>query len=190
MEQDNHNTTLGKIITKCGDGGMTNLVYKDVHKSDLIIDCIGTIDESNASIGVARYNLNEVLTEFNPVLDKVQSNLFDLSADLICGSDRINEQYIQAIEDSAKEINRTLMPLTSFVLPKGPSSSIHLARTIVRRAERLFWAYHKSCKDNDLHETNKNPGIYLNRLSDLLFILCRYVSEKLGDEEEMWVRIK
>ena len=180
-------TFINKVITKAGDSGNTNLVYKDVHKSEPIIECIGCIDEANASIGMARHLLDAALVEFTETLDEVQSNLFDLAADLICGSEKINDQYIDKIERIAAEINTKLVPLQSFVLPKGPAAVMHVARATVRRAERAFWAYTKVLDGVAMGaEVNTLPGIYLNRLSDLLFIICRSISDK----EEQWVRLK
>jgi cob(I)alamin adenosyltransferase len=177
---------LHKIITKNGDQGETNLVYRNAKKSEPIIECIGTIDEANASIGMARHSLrhrlNDLDKDLDKLLDQVQNHLFDLSADLICDTNKINTFYIDLIEDAANDINKRLLPLNSFVLPKGEEAVLHLARTIVRRAERRFWRYYEL-----IESTNTDPGIYLNRLSDLLFIICRAVH---SGEEEVWQRLK
>ena len=174
---------LNKIITKTGDSGMTNLVSRDVHKSNPIIECIGAIDEANSFIGHARNTLVSELSEFAAVLDSIQNNLFDLSADLICGTNKVNQEYIKILEEQANKANESLGPLTSFILPKGSSSSIHVARAVVRRAERAFWAYAQ-----DEKEYNSDPGVYLNRLSDLLFIICRVINQ--SEKEELWQRLK
>lgn len=174
--------SIHQIITKTGDSGKTNLVDRDVHKSDPIIECIGSIDEANASIGYARYLLGEHMTEFAEILDQVQNNLFDLAADLICNTNKINEDYVKSIEEYATHVNSRLAPLQSFVIPKGISAPLHLSRAIVRRAERAFWQW-GGC-------ANPCPGIYLNRLSDLLFILCRAVHNSQSNAEEVWKRVE
>lgn len=173
---------LNVITTKYGDNGKTNLVEEEVLKSDEVIELIGTIDEANASIGSAM----EAVSVNLPILKIVQNALFDLSADIIKerqGSKSPTAlKYIEQLEASIKELNSQLPPLTSFVIPKGRSAPMHLARTIVRRAERCFWRY---CEERVIFDSS--PGIYLNRLSDLLFVICRYIHNK-GDEEELWVK--
>jgi len=175
---------LHKIITKAGDGGSTNLVYTEVHKSDEIIECIGSIDEANSCIGYARHELQEELGQYSDILDKVQNNLFDLGADLICNTEKVGAEYIANLEQEANKINANLAPIKSFIIPKGKEAVLHKARAVVRRAERDFWRYAKT-----KGEVNTLPGVYLNRLSDLLFIMCRAIHNPEQDEE-LWVRIK
>lgn len=181
----NKKIRIDKIVTKFGDSGLTNLVTKNVQKSDPIIDCIGSIDESNSAIGNAFFIIYDMPNNIKEIIQEIQNNLFDLSADLICNTTKINTTYIDAIDKHVAEINKILPPLTSFVIPKGKSAPLHLARTIVRRAERSFWVY----KHNS-NTTNDFPGIYLNRLSDLLFVICRLIHNTNQDQEELWKRIK
>ena len=174
---------LDVITTKYGDKGKTNLVDIDVSKSDQIMELIGSIDEANAAIGFAMFAVSTNLH----ILRKVQNSLFDLAADIISEAQgkknlQITEEQISELQDQINKINAQLPGLTSFVIPKGRSSPMHLARTIVRRAERCFWRYREERVD-----ANELPGVYLNRLSDLLFVVCRYIHNRI-DEEELWVR--
>ena len=173
---------LSVITTKYGDNGKTNLVNEEVLKSDEVIELIGTIDEANACIGSAM----EAVPINLPILKTVQNSLFDLSADIIRerqeGERTVTIKHIQEIETIIKSLNEQLPPLTSFIIPKGRSAPMHLARTIVRRAERCFWRY---SEERVLFDST--PGIYLNRLSDLLFVVCRYIHNR-ADQEELWVK--
>jgi cob(I)alamin adenosyltransferase len=108
----------------------------------------------------------------------IQNNLFDLSADIICKSTKINDTNIAYLEDAIHTLNSALPPLTSFIIPNSP---IHYARTVVRRTERSFWNYHIEHQEN-----STLPGKYLNRLSDLLFIIAR----DLHTSETLWKREK
>lgn len=172
---------LDVITTKTGDNGKTNLVDEFVFKFDEVLELIGTIDEANASIGSAI----TIMPVDLPILKIIQNQLFDLSADIIRERQdkevSITEKEIKCLEQTTEEINSQLPPLKSFVIPKGRSAPMHFARTVVRRAERCFWKYSQERID-----LNKIPGVYLNRLSDLLFVVCRYIHNR-ADVEEIWV---
>ena len=148
---------LSKIYTKTGDEGFTDLANKQrTFKTDIVIQAIGAIDEANSAIGMA-------IDEYNDVIERVQSDLFDLGAEL-AGATTINisESRVKYLEDMIDDYNEHLDPLRSFVLPTGP---LHNARTVVRRAEREVWK---------IDDINLNIAKYLNRLSDLLFVMARY----------------
>ena len=158
---------LSKIYTKTGDEGFTDLANKQrTFKTDIVIQAIGAIDEANSAIGMAT-------DEYNDVIERVQSDLFDLGAEL-AGATTINisESRVKYLEDMIDDYNEHLDPLRSFVLPTGP---LHNARTVVRRAEREVWK---------IDDVNLNIAKYLNRLSDLLFVMARYHNK---GKEKMWV---
>jgi len=158
---------LTKIYTKTGDQGFTDLANRQrTFKTDPVIEAIGAVDEANSAIGLIDGYGNQ------DIFDQIQNDLFDLGADLAC-SDTLNitEEYIDRLELYIDGTNALLEPLRSFVLPTG---HIHNARSIVRRAERNVWAIE-----------NVNPVIpkYLNRLSDLLFVMARYYNK---GNEKLW----
>ena len=167
---------LNKIYTRTGDKGSTLLGNgKRVDKNSLRVDAYGSVDEANASIGLSILRTN---TKIKKILRLVQNDLFDLGADL-CIPDKKNIKKLKITNDRVdfleKEIdgfNKELASLNSFILPGGSESStyLHIARTITRRAERKVVALSKKEKINSV------TIIYLNRLSDLLFVLARYKS--------------
>ena len=163
---------LTKIYTKTGHKGLTAIANNQrIYKNSPIIEAIGAVDEANSAIGMA--------TEFhNDIIDRVQNKLFDLGADL-SGSNKIKitEEDITYLENVLDDYNEYLEPLDSFVLPTGP---LHNARTIVRRAERAVWTAINVHEDMEI---NKNIPIYLNRLSDLLFVMARYHNR---GNEKLW----
>lgn len=179
---------LNKIYTRTGDDGTTGLADGSRRsKADARLIAIGSVDEANASVGVARlYAAGAIDT----LLAQVQNDLFDLGADLATPSDevswtplRIKAYQVDALEAALDAHNADLSPLTSFILPAGTSLSAHLhvARTIVRRAER----------DTVAMDEPVNPEVmkYLNRLSDLLFVLARHAND-LGRGDVLWVPSK
>ena len=174
-----HRKITDNLMAKSGDCGMTSLVGVAIHKSNPVIECIGSIDEANTSIGVARSIPG--LGKYDDTLDKIQQTLFNLSTDLIYGTDTLNQDDIVLLENELNKINKQLAPLSTYLLPKGPPAVLHQACAVVRRAERRFWSYVNSVNNG----SNLNPGIYLNRLSDFLFAVCRTL-----DEEEAWKKIK
>ncbi len=164
---------LTRIYTKLGDGGETHLGdMSRVPKTHARIEAYGTVDELNSQIGVV-LTLSELPDPYRPWLERVQNDLFDVGADIAAPDDpererlRVLPAQTEWLEQRCDEVNATLTPLKSFVLPGGTAAAAHLhvARTVCRRAERLAVA----CGD----ELGAEPVRYLNRLSDLLFILAR-----------------
>jgi len=183
---------LSKIYTRTGDDGTTALGSgRRVAKYDLRVEAYGTLDETNAAIGIARLH-----TKDQPVLDailaRIQNDLFDLGADL-CFPDEtkdargrlaVTDAQVGQLESEIDTLNRELEPLRSFVLPGGsPAASfLHLARTISRRAERLMVAL--AAREG---ETVGAPALrYINRLSDFLFVAARFANDR-GKSDVTWV---
>tara|TARA_Y100000590_G_scaffold30585_1_gene33925 strand:+ start:2169 stop:2735 length:567 start_codon:yes stop_codon:yes gene_type:complete len=176
---------INKIYTRTGDKGTTLLGDgKRVDKNSLRVDAYGSVDESNAAIGLA---ILRTSSKIKKLLQIVQNDLFDLGADL-CVPDkkkiqklRITNDRIDYIEKKIDSFNKELAPLNSFVLPGGSESSIylHIARTITRRAERKVVALSRKEKINPI------AIVYLNRLSDLLFVIARYTNNK-GKKDILW----
>ena len=183
---------LNKIYTRTGDAGETGLVDGSrAPKHDPRIAAIGEVDEANSAIGVARLHL-PAQSEAAAMLGRVQNELFDLGADLATpGTDftpselalRIVQGQIDRLEREIDTMNATLGPLTSFILPGGEPAAahLHLARAIVRRAERRAVAAATGTG------TGLNPLAltYLNRLSDHLFTLCRVINDA-GARDVLW----
>ncbi|MGO8918722.1 MAG: cob(I)yrinic acid a,c-diamide adenosyltransferase [Stellaceae bacterium] len=178
---------LTRIYTKGGDGGETSLGDGSrVAKADLRVAAYGTVDEANATIGLARLHAEG---EVDAALARIQNDLFDLGADL-CTPDsgtrgkealRILASQVERLEHEIDALNAELKPLDSFVLPGGTACAahLHLARTVVRRAERLV-------AELAQRETlNPEALKYLNRLSDHLFVLSRHVNDK-GARDVLW----
>ena len=181
---------LTRIYTKTGDSGSTGLGdFSRVAKTDPRIAAYADVDECNATIGVV-LALSEVDDEIRTVLTTVQNDLFDVGADLCnpIAEDpkypplRITEDYLTRIEGWCDEFNARLSKLDSFILPGGTPGAalLHVARTVCRRAERAAW----SVVEVDAERTNTAALRYLNRLSDLLFILGRLANP---DGDVKWV---
>jgi cob(I)alamin adenosyltransferase len=176
---------LTRIYTRGGDKGETSLGSGTrVSKSDARIQAIGDVDEANAAIGWARQHAPKAI---DALLAHIQNDLFDLGADLCMPEATTTGLHIIAsqvdfLEKKIDGFNQHLEPLRSFVLPGGTkgSAALHLARTVVRRAERSLIKLHQAQSLNP--ETVK----YLNRLSDLLFVLCRHVNDN-GKKDVLWV---
>ena len=173
---------LNKIYTRTGDGGSAGLVDGSrVSKSSLRMTAIGEVDEANAAIGVAIAALGE-----GPIcnqLREIQNDLFDLGADVatpgeLDGALRIVKSQVERIERDIDLMNTGLAPLESFILPGGSLAvaALHLARTVVRRAERAAVAL------NEAEPLNPRLLAYLNRLSDHLFVAARYIAAKEGGD--------
>lgn len=181
---------LNKIYTRTGDAGETGLVDGSrAPKHDPRIAAIGEVDETNSAIGVALLHL-PAESEAAAMLGRVQNELFDLGADLATPGDdfaptemalRIVQGQIDRLEREIDAMNATLSPLTSFILPGGEPAAahLHLARAIVRRAERTAVAAATTRSLNPLALT------YLNRLSDHLFTLCRVINGG-GTRDVLW----
>ncbi|PWC73019.1 cob(I)yrinic acid a c-diamide adenosyltransferase [Azospirillum sp. TSH100] len=181
---------LTKIYTRGGDAGETSLGDGSrVPKHDRRVAAYGTVDEANAVIGMARLHLAG-LTEADAMLGRIQNDLFDLGADL-CTPEEENPKYpplrivqaqVDRLETEIDAMNADLAPLTSFILPGGSPAAahLHLARTVVRRAERLM-------TDLARHEPVTPAALkYVNRLSDHLFVLSRVVNRN-GADDVLWV---
>jgi len=178
---------LNRIYTKTGDKGDTALGDGTrLPKHALRIASYGSVDEANAAIGIARLH---TAGETDAMLGRVQNDLFDLGADLCIpessrrssGALRIVDSQVERLEREIDAMNAELAPLTSFVLPGGTPAAayLHLARTIVRRAERSMV---------ELAQTETvSPAVlkYINRLSDHLFVASRYLNEK-GARDVLW----
>lgn len=175
---------ISKVYTRTGDGGQTALVGGErVSKSSLRVDAYGEVDELNSAIGLARARLNDA--EVDETLSLIQNDLFTLGADLASPAGievpRIDESFVKTLEDFSDKFLKQLEPLKEFILPGGSESgaTLHLARTIARRAERRTVAL------SETEELNDQAIVYLNRLSDLLFILARLVNHRAGVPEKM-----
>ncbi|CCQ74934.1 cob(I)yrinic acid a,c-diamide adenosyltransferase [Magnetospira sp. QH-2] len=178
---------LSKIYTRTGDHGTTALGNgAKVDKHDLRVEAYGTIDEANAIIGLARlYTGGEV----DHLMARIQNELFDLGADLCTpipkdGKDkhlRITGNQVLALERDIDVYNSLLEPLNSFVLPGGAASAarLHYARTVVRRAERCMTSLAA------VEDLNPEALKYVNRLSDLLFVLSRHLNDN-GKADILW----
>ena len=176
---------LNKIYTRTGDKGSTQLGDgKRVDKNSLRVDAYGSVDEANATIGLSILRTN---TKIKKILQIIQNDLFDLGADL-CMPDKkkiqklkITKDRVDYIEKKIDSFNKELAPLSSFILPGGSESStyLHIARAVTRRAER------KVCALSKKERINPVAIIYLNRLSDLLFVLARYTNNK-GKKDILW----
>jgi cob(I)alamin adenosyltransferase len=180
--------TLNRIYTRTGDGGRTRLVTgAPVSKADPRVEAYGGVDETNACVGLVRLH-----TAGDPVLDpmlaRIQNDLFDLGADLATPGDspgalRVIEAQVDRLEAEIDQLNAELAPLTSFVLPGGSAAAaaLHLARTVCRRAERAMVLL---AANPD--EIVGPPALkYINRLSDLLFVACRWANGK-GAGDVLW----
>jgi cob(I)alamin adenosyltransferase len=182
---------LDKIYTRGGDKGETSLSDGSrVAKYDLRVETYGTVDEANAHIGLARLDCD---SETNAMLGRIQNDLFDLGADFARPIDpgksgqelRIVQSQIDRLENEIDDINASLDPLTSFILPGGKASAAHLhvARTVTRRAERL--ATELMANTANQEQINPLAAIYLNRLSDHLFVLARKINDN-GSTDVLW----
>jgi cob(I)alamin adenosyltransferase len=182
---------LSKIYTKTGDKGTTGLGNgARVPKSSLRIDVIGAVDEANAALGLCRLH-SAYDKGIDALLFRLQNDLFDVGADLCLPEGeglRIILSQVLYIEKTIDHYNSVLTPLRSFILPGGSALSayFHLARTIVRRAERLACALQEELVSHNGPIFNNEVIKYLNRLSDLLFVLCR-VANHNGADDVLWV---
>ena len=179
---------LTKIYTRGGDRGRTSLGDGSrVAKHDLRVAAYGTVDEANATIGLARLHTEAAA---DAMLARIQNDLFDIGADLCrpgadpdeAGVLRIQPKQVQRLEDEIDALNLALKPLDSFVLPGGrPAAAfLHQARTVVRRAERLTTELATGAP------VNPEAVRYLNRLSDHLFVLARHLNDQ-GAADVLWV---
>ncbi len=184
---------LTRIYTKGGDKGETSLGSgARVAKHDPRVAAYGTVDEANATIGLVRLHLGgtQAAAEADAILGRVQNDLFDLGADL-CRPEspepaeppplRVTDGQVARLEGEIDRLNADLAPLESFVLPGGTAGAayLHLARTVARRAEREMTALAQS------EAVNPEAIRYINRLSDLLFVLARALNDG-GAQDVLW----
>ena len=184
---------LNKIYTRTGDDGTTGLVSGPRRlKHDLRIEAYGTVDETNACIGLVRLHTSG-MEDLDAMLARIQNDLFDLGADLAAPDTgeplayeplRIIDTQVTRLEQEIDRLNADLSPLRSFILPGGSpaAANLHLARTVSRRAERVMVAL-------SLSEGEKVSAAalkYINRLSDFLFVAARFVNDG-GNADILWV---
>jgi cob(I)alamin adenosyltransferase len=182
--------TLNKIYTRTGDAGTTRLASgASVSKADLRVEAYGGVDETNATIGLARLSTAADLT-LDAILARIQNDLFDLGADLATPPApseaerprlRILDSQVGRLEAEIDALNGGMAELTSFVLPGGSpaAAALHLARTVCRRAERTCVAL------AEREDVSAAALKYLNRLSDLLFVAARYANDE-GRGDVLW----
>lgn len=187
---------LTKIYTKTGDDGTTGLGSGERRKKfDLRVEAYGTVDETNAAIGMARLSTgaDPTLADLDTMLMRIQNDLFDLGADLSTPPTdedlgyeplRIVEAQVTRLEGEIDQLNADLSPLNSFVLPGGTpaAAALHMARTVSRRAERLS----VELADQEPGMVSTHVRKYLNRLSDFLFVASRWTNDK-GAADVLWV---
>lgn len=191
---------LNKIYTRTGDGGTTALGSgMRVPKHSQRIVSYGSVDETNAAIGVARLHLagpGSAHADLDAMLARIQNDLFDLGADLCAPEEptpgqaskrerlRVSEAQVRRLEDEIDRMNTQISPLRSFVLPGGTpaAAALHVARTVCRRAEREIVAL------ADRPGEHVSPPVlkYMNRLSDLLFVASRTANDR-GNGDVLWV---
>ena len=188
------NIRINKVYTKKGDSGKTDLIdQKKVLKSDIRIDCYGEIDELNSSLGFcialidddSNFKNKEILLK----LKKIQNDLFNLGTVLAISDEsllekfpRINEKNVEYLENEIDFYNKDLNELKSFILPSGSliGAYLHLCRTVCRRAER------RCVSLSEKFDIDFNILKYLNRLSDLFFVLSRWINNEMGHSEDLW----
>lgn len=189
---------ITRVYTRSGDAGETGLVGgKRVAKDSQRIEAYGTLDELNSIVGLARVFNEEKLVEHDAhrfldvVLRQIQDELFDLGSELATPADfyqtgmyRVGERQIKKIEQLIDECQKSLGPLKSFVLPGGGKigAYLHQCRTVCRRGEREILRLSRT------EEIGEWPLKYVNRLSDLFFVLSRWISKQTGEQEYLWQR--
>jgi cob(I)alamin adenosyltransferase len=185
---------LNKIYTRTGDDGTTALVTGERRrKDDLRIAAYGTVDETNACVGMARTHTAGSHPEIDEMLARIQNDLFDLGADLATPAEegaanrealRIVTGQVERLEKEIDALNAALTPLRSFVLPGGSpaAAALHLARTVSRRAERLMVELATGAGER----VSPQALQYINRLSDFLFVASRAVNGN-GKDDVLWV---
>ncbi len=193
---------INRVYTRTGDAGQTRLVGgRQVRKDDPRVEVYGTVDELNSALGLARALAAEAarkrrgragraLIELDGLLETLQSRLFDLGSEIATaagdeweGMWRVSLDDVTELEHLIDRLNASLPPLKSFILPGGGSTAatLHIGRTVCRRAERLCLPL--------LDERALSPLVlaWLNRLSDLLFVMARWTAAETGEREPLWV---
>jgi cob(I)alamin adenosyltransferase len=183
---------LTRIYTRTGDDGTTALGdFSRTAKTDPRLAAYADVDETNAAVGVA-VTVGSLTPEVETLLRRVQNDLFDVGADLCTPLApaydhpplRVQEPWVGELEEACDTYNEPLAKLRSFVLPGGTpgSAHLHVARTVARRAERSTWAAIEAYGTGENGGINPLTATYLNRLSDLLFILARYANLEAGGD--------
>jgi cob(I)alamin adenosyltransferase len=174
---------LSKIYTRTGDDGSTGLGDgQRVPKDSPRVDAYGAVDELNSAIGLI-LAADELRPEIADCLTRIQNQLFDLGGELCIPETKVmTGDSVRGIEATLDELNADLPPLKDFILPGGTreAAACHLARTICRRAERRTWQLART------ETVNENSLKYLNRLSDLLFVMARVLNRQAGRDEPLW----
>ena len=176
---------ITKVTTKTGDQGDTTLGDGSyVSKDNARVHCLGSIDELNASIGLARVTLSE---DHEEDLKSIQNDLFNIGGELsipMVEKTLLHEDRVDFLGKKIKSINKQLPPLEEFIIPGGSETGarLHVARSICRRAERDLVSL------NNIEKLSTDILIYVNRLSDYLFVLARLVIDKSGIKETQWDR--
>lgn len=174
---------LSKIYTRTGDDGSTGLGSGDrVPKDSVRVDAYGAVDETNSLIGLVLAS-DDLPQDVEDCLTRIQHQLFDLGGELsMPGTSIITAASVQGLERTLDDFNADLPPLKDFILPGGTleAATCHVARTVCRRAERRICTL---ARDEDV---NGNSVKYLNRLSDLLFVIARVLNRQAGEEEPLW----
>ena len=179
---------LSKIYTRTGDKGETGLGDGSrIAKDHIRIHAIGSCDELNSHLGMAIEELKlcdeASLTALVPFLSKCQHRIFDLGGEIsIPGFKILNENHVKGLEEKLDELNEDLAPLENFIMQGGSRliASIHIARSVARRAERELVELSQE------NEINSDGLRYLNRLSDLLFVVARYAAKQTNVDEILW----
>ncbi len=176
---------LTKIITRTGDDGTTGLANGTrLKKNNVRIQCLGEVDELNAMLGLVLAGLTD--DQSQTLIQQIQHDLFDLGAELSQpGTYLLTQRYVELLEEQSERMNKDLPELKEFILPGGSEllARIHLARTVSRRVERNLVAL------DDEEPLNSLALQYINRLSDLLFILGRYIAKIQSHKEIFWQSI-
>jgi cob(I)alamin adenosyltransferase len=183
---------LTRIYTRTGDDGSTALGdFSRTSKTDPRLAAYADVDETNAAVGVA-VTVGDLADDVRTLLRRVQNDLFDVGADLCTPLAptydhpplRVQAPWVDELESACDTYNEPLAKLRSFVLPGGTpgSAHLHVARTVTRRAERSTWAAIEAYGTGDDGGVNPLTATYLNRLSDLLFILGRYANHERGGD--------
>jgi len=186
-------TRLTIITTRGGDGGDTGLGDGSrIRKDDPRVAAMGDVDELNSTLGLLR--AEPLPADADAILRRVQNDLFDVGAELcIPGHKALSEKQVSALEASLATYNAELGPLKEFILPGGTRSAAlaHVARTVCRRAERSVVALHRNASGTSAEDANVHGRLliqYLNRLSDLLFVLARALNKAAGTHDILWQR--
>jgi cob(I)alamin adenosyltransferase len=185
---------LTRIYTRTGDDGTTSLGdFSRTDKNDPRLVAYADVDEANSAIGVVLATARDGLDpDVADLLQRVQNDLFDVGADLCTPLTeavpehpplRVTQEYVDDLEAACDLYNEALPPLRSFILPGGSPAAayLHVARTVCRRAERSVWTAIERYGTEQAGGVNPLTARYLNRLSDLVFILCRYANREAGD---------